>query len=220
MCFRKYCVNLLRFVFPFGFGLLLTTLLLTQLGGGALAEMPNVSDLETRWLQQTYDTEPVETRLQRLETTVLGESHDSEPTQQRLEALQQVFSRYPASQPNTSLVLPVAEPLPGTTTVEPVADSTTAMVPASPPLIGALEQVIFNRRFDDQADGDRLNRLEWKTFLTTFESQPLDERIDRLVRRYPQAIEYARSVVNFQQSRSSQMVPVYTPPQVRPAVRP
>jgi hypothetical protein len=217
-------VKNLRLLLPLGFGLLLTALLLNRLGGWAEG-VHSISDLETSWLQQTYDAEPVEPRLQRLEARVLGESHDDQPSEARLEALQQLFVRYYAHQSPNSIPSTLSQQSSPSTPSEPVPDSTTALAPVSPPLLGALEQVILNRRFDDQADGDRLNRLEWKTFLTTFPSQSLDERLDRLVRRYPQAIEYARSVVTYQQSqsqqsRSSQTAPVYTPPQVRPAVRP
>lgn len=216
--FRKYFVIPQRFIFSLGCGLLLIAMLLTRQGGWA-AERPALETMETTWLQQTYDAEPTESRLQRLELTLFGNSHDTATTEERLESLQQLFNRYQASQPVTQQGLPVAEPT-SPADVTPIPDTTTEVAPVSPPLIGALEQVILNRRFDDQADSERLKRLEWKTFLTTFESQPLDERLDRLVRRYPQAIEYARSNVNFQQSRSSQTAPVYTPPQVRPAVRP
>ncbi|MDH4379908.1 MAG: hypothetical protein QE263_08390 [Vampirovibrionales bacterium] len=204
---------------------MITALLLPSLGGWA-ERVASVSDLETRWLQQTYDAEPVEARLQRLETTVLGESHDDQPLEERLQALQQLFVRYYASQSNNSAPLSTSQQASTNSQSQPaIDDSTTALAPTSPPLLGALEQVLLNRRFDDQPDGDRLNRLEWKTFLTTFPSQPLDERLDRLVRRYPQAIEYARSFVTYQQSQSQQspsspMTPVYTPPQVRPPLRP
>jgi len=213
-------VNYQRFLFPFAVGLLFTALLLSHSGGWA-SETPALLSLEIRWLNNTYEAEPVENRLERLEQTLFGESHGNEPAEQRLETLQQLFVRYPASGTSTetpSVTTPTAE-------LEPVIDSTAAMTSVSPPLLGALEKVILHRRFDDQPDGDRLNRLEWKTFLTTFPSQPLDERLDRLVRRYPQAIEVARSVVNYQQLqsqqlRSSQTAPVYTPPQIRPAIRP
>ena len=171
-----------RFVFPLVFGLLLTALLLTRLGGWAEG-VPSLSELETSWLQQTYDAEPVEARLQRLEVTVLGESHDEQPSETRMEVLQQLFVRYYAHQPINDAPSAVSQPTSTNTQDEPAIDSTTALAPVSPPLLGALEQVILNRRFDDQPDGDRLNRLEWKTFLTTFPSQSLDERLDRLVRR-------------------------------------
>ena len=151
----------------------------------------DLSLFEQHWLGHTFLQEPVSKRLERLETTIFGSQTKGETDTKRLTAIADVYKETTIDtlRPLNAPAEPVATPSISDQLIEPVARSThiprtgfpqaEALPEVENPLIGQLEQQLFQQTYQGEPLERRVGRLETQLFGSTTRGAMVD-RVDRL----------------------------------------
>jgi hypothetical protein len=144
--------------------------------------LPTIEALEDSLYDTRYDTDSIDVRLSRIENTVFGQSKSKQPIEKRLQPLQQIIATEQAKNntpaPNRS----------ATNTSTPFVQHKPQQKAMSPkpatsendyPVVGIMEQKLFNRNFDKEDITVRLDRLDNQVFHAP-QSGELADRVDNL----------------------------------------
>lgn len=138
---------------------------------------------EQAFYSNTYEREPLSSRLERLEMSVFGERQPGSELE-RQSRLLKVLSGLPhhAGSAHNTPEKPVAAETPAPPPSLPPAKDATDY-----PTVTALEQIVFSRDFIRDDVSARLDRLERHAFGTASPHMALVDRVDRLLAKYPEA---------------------------------
>jgi len=150
-------------------------------GSSASASNPlsTIEALEDSLYDTRYDTDSIDVRLSRIENTVFGQTKSKQPVEKRLQPLQQILAaektknNLPASNRSATNVSPSVQQKPQQKAMKPAASENDY------PVVGIMEQKLFNRNFDKEDITLRLDRLDNHVFHAP-QSGELADRVDNL----------------------------------------
>jgi len=142
--------------------------------------LPTIEALEDSLYDTRYDTDSVDVRLSRIENTVFGQAKSKQSMEKRLQPLQQILA---AEQAKNNTPAPGHSASSSSSTQQKPQQKAMSPKPRTGendyPVVGIIEQKLYNKTFEKEDITVRLDRLDNQVFHAP-QSGELADRVDNL----------------------------------------